>query len=200
MNTGENIRNAVLVLSKTYESVKKLMDHCKAMGEDQGYVAAADKFLRWKSDNNYRGWLLNSFILVFQKSTDPECPSGNEWREGPVYTAEIYLGGEEDPDALPMLCVSKFEYEDVNSWAKGCSPTEHWGFYQPVHKEYGASFQVREVDAGITAARPKTEKISETYWGLKQVTTRRFPLTEVTGDTLRDVVFGTFDELAERQD
>ncbi len=197
MNTGENIRNAVLVLTKTYESVKKLMDHCKALAGEHGYSVSVDKFLRWKSDNNYHGWLLNSFILVFQKESDGECASGNEWKDGAVYTVEIFLGSEEEPDALPQLLVSQFEYNDINSWSKGCSPTEHWGFYQPVHREYADSFLFQDQDSSTTISTPKTQKISQAYWDLHRVITKRFPLIQVNAENVSEMVFGTFDKISE---
>ena len=79
MSTGENIKNAVHVLYKTYASISKLMEQCRAEAEDNGDLLMSDKFLRWKSDSNSDGWLLNSMILVFQRRDDPDCESGNGW-------------------------------------------------------------------------------------------------------------------------
>ena len=67
MNSSENISNAVQVLYKTYENVQKLMEYCKAIASENGYTCMINRFLRWKSDNSYDGWLLNDFILLFQK-------------------------------------------------------------------------------------------------------------------------------------
>jgi len=196
MNTDENIRNSILVLYKTYESVSKLMEQCKTIAEENGYILSTDKFLRWKSDSYSDGWLLNSFILLFQKVSDQECESGNNWRNGPVYAIEIFLGSKVEPDALPQLLVSKFEYADMNEWSEGCSPANHWVFYQPVHKEKADLFSASSIK-NISVIIPNSEKISENYWGIKKVLTVSFSLTSITSDNLRSCVFDTFNRLSE---
>ena len=35
MNSAENIRNAFIVVHKTYENVKKLMDYCKTIADEK---------------------------------------------------------------------------------------------------------------------------------------------------------------------
>lgn len=196
MSTGENIRNSIQVLYKTYESVSKMMEQCKAIAEDSGYIHMSDKFLRWKSDSNSDGWLLNSFILVFQRISDPECESGNHWRNAPVYTMEICLGIKSDPDRLPELLMSKFEYRNIGDWAEGCSPADHWGFHQPVHQGRAKQFSVRQ-EEDFSIYIPNSSKVSETYWDLERVVSVTSPLISVTSANLQDVVFGTFDRLME---
>ena len=72
MNSNENIRNAFKVVYKTYENIDKLIKYCKTICEDNGYVVCSNKFLRWKSDNNFYGWAINNFILLFQDKEDIE--------------------------------------------------------------------------------------------------------------------------------
>lgn len=199
MSTGENIKNAVQVLYKTYESVDKMMEQCRAIAEESGYDLKSDKFLRWKSDSYSAGWLLNSFILVFQDRSSPECESGNHWREAPVYTMEICLGLPSEPDYLPELVLSKFEYNAIGEWGEGCSPAEHWGFHQPVHKEKASLFTARQ-EEDFVVHTPNSEKIADTYWGLKRVVSTAFPLIDITSDNLREKVFGTFARLSEEPD
>lgn len=197
MNTGENIRNSILVLYKTYESVSKLMEQCKTIAEENGYIVSTDKFLRWKSDNHSDGWLLNSFILLFQKLSDQECDSENNWRDGPVYTLEIFLGSNAEPDTLPQLLVSKFEYADINQWTEGCSPKKHWIFYHPVHKEAGLFSESEAKIPNITVVLPNSEETSKKYWGIKRALTISFQLTDITSDNLTSSVFDTFNQLSE---
>lgn len=196
MSTGENIKNAIQVLYKTYESVEKMMEQCRTISEDAGYVLMSDKFLRWRSDSNSGGWLVNSVILLFQHQSASECDSGNHWRNGPVYVVEICLGVKSEPERLPELLVSKFEYKNIEEWYEGCSPANHWVFHQPLHKEKAGSFTMQEVGA-FTVYTPNSEKVSDSYWGMERAVSVAFPLIDITSDNLRDKVFGTFDRLSE---
>lgn len=192
MNTAENIRNALQVLYKTYENVNYLMSDCRAAAEDCGYFNASDKFLRVKSDRNTNAWLLNDFILLFQQVSDPDCPSGNGWKEGPLYTLEICLGVADDAEQLPTLFLSAFHYTTLDDWRAGCSPAEHWGFFDPVHQN--GPFLVRQ-EGAYRIAQPATKTVQENYWDLVQVITRQIPLLEVTAENMRQQIFGTFDTL-----
>lgn len=66
MSLGENIKSAFEVVLKTYENVDKLLRYCDLIAEDYGYEVVTDKFLRYKSDSNYEGWFINSFIKLYQ--------------------------------------------------------------------------------------------------------------------------------------
>ena len=173
-----------------------MMEQCKSIAEDSGYILMSDKFLRWKSDSNSDGWLLNSFILVFQRISDPECESGNHWRNAPVYTMEICLGIKSEPERLPELLMSKFEYRNIGDWSEGCSPADHWGFHQPVHQGKAKQFDVQQ-EEDFSIYIPNTSKVSEIYWDLEHVVSVSVPLINVTSTNLRDIVFGTFDRLME---
>lgn len=208
MDLNENIANAVVVLQKTYDSVNKMLAQCKAISEKYGYISKSKRPLRWKSDPNASGWLLNSLILVFQKTSDPDCPSGNGGKEGSLYAVQVFLGGAENPNlpiqaqltenpdspAQAQLYVSRFDYANINDWkGESLSPADHWAFYEPTHKVYPAfHFTDRE---GFAESEPVAEKYSKKYRGLKKAVWKTFPLSEVTADTLGDMVFGTFNEL-----
>lgn len=196
MSTGDNIRNAVHVLYKTYASISKLMEQCKAEAEGQGYILLSDKFLRWKSDSSSDGWLLNSMILVFQRREDPDCDSGNGWKDAPVYTMEVCLGLKDDPSYGPELVLSKFEYPSINDWHEGCSPADHWGFHQPIHPGKKFPFAVVE-DGGFKVITPTSAKKAEGYWELRRAVSKGYPLVDVTSTNMIELVFGTFDRLTE---
>lgn len=195
MSTGENIRNAVQVLYRTYESVSKMMEQTKSMAENAGYIVKSDKFLRWRTDGDPSAWLINNFILVFQSGENEACISGNNWRNGPVYTMEICLSGEGAPDGLPHLLLSRFEYKAIEEWPDSCSPADYWGFHQPTNKAFTRQFTRVEKD-GLLFTAPTGEKASDAYWGLERAITSWYPLLEVTSSNLSEVVFGTFDKLA----
>lgn len=194
MNSGENIRNALQVLYKTYENVQKLMDYAKITAREvTDYQLMSPKALRWKSDNDPEGWLLNDFILLFQNSTDPDCESGNEWKAAPVYAMELFLGKKDSGD-LPSIYLSKFEYDNINGWNEGCSPANHWVFYWPIRSGDKMNFSA---DGEYFIGVPKEEKVSLSYWGLKQVTFTRIDLMSVHSGNLKEKIFGTFDLLKE---
>jgi len=196
MSTGENIRNAVHVLYKTYASISKLMEQCRAEAEDNGYLLMSDKFLRWKSDSSSDGWLLNSMILVFQRRDDPDCDSGNGWKAAPVYTMEVCLALKDDPSYDPSLVLSKFEYTNINDWHEGCSPADHWGFHQPVHPGQKSPFVLTE-DGSYHVSTPTSAKNAESYWDLNRAVSMSHPLIDVTSANMVEMVFGSFDKLAE---
>ena len=193
MNTGENIKNAGLVLLKTYESIYKMMDQCRSNASDAGYEKVSDKFLRRRTDGDPSGCMLSSFILLFQKQTAEELTDG--WRNGPVFAAEINILDRDNPQRLPELRLSRFDYADLNGW-KGISPADHWGFHQPVDETFARDF-IREEADWYVISKPRSEKVASAYWDLVQVVTATTPLVEVTSDNLNEKVFGAFDRLSE---
>lgn len=195
MSTGENIRNALQVLTKTYQSTQKLLSHCRTLAEERGYLSASDRFLRWRSDQDPAGWLLNSVIQLFQWSGDPECPSGNGFQDGPTYGVEVFLGSHEADD-LPQLFLARYDFEGVNDWTARWSPADHWLLYHPLHKA---------PDWPVTASGryqmslPDTPRTSERYSNLTRVLFRSVPLVDVTPENLESLVFDTFDDLAQQE-
>ena len=193
MNSGENIKNALKVIYKTYENIQKLMEYTTTIVVGKtDYISAAPKFLRKKSDNDIKGWLLNDFILLFQNVKGEDCRSGNGWKNDPVYVMEICLG-EKDNENLPLIYTSKFEYFNLNNWDEGCSPANHWAFYYPLRNEDHMNFVTKDDYKVIT---PKNEKCSNTYWGLKKITSKSVSLFDITADNLLEKIFGEFDNLA----
>ena len=194
MSTSENIKNSGLVLLKTYENVNKMMEQCRTSAPTAGYEKVSDKFLRYKSDSEPYGWLINSFILLFQKKTDEEVNCG--WKNGPVYAVEIVLFDPNDSSKLPELRLSKFDYEDIKSWTHTSSSADHWGYHNPVDKSYSRDFNHEEFD-WYTISTPKNDRIKNGYWGLLKAITTKCDLIEITSSTLTDKVFGSFDKLSE---
>jgi len=193
MNTGENIKNAGLVLLKTYESIYRMIEQCRNIASKAGYEKVSDKFLRWKTDGDPNGWLISSFIILFQKQTDEDL--GHGWRNGPVFAAEINILDRDNPQRLPELRLSRFDYANLNDW-DGISPADHWGFHQPVDESFARDF-IREESDWYAISKPRSEKVASAYWDLVQVVTTKTPLTEVTSDNLNEKVFGAFDRLSE---
>ncbi|AGE21854.1 hypothetical protein GHH_c13170 [Geobacillus sp. GHH01] len=62
----ENIKNAFEVVRKTYESVDKLLAELDRQSVECGFVPVIPQFLRQKSDREYRGWFIQSFIKLYR--------------------------------------------------------------------------------------------------------------------------------------
>lgn len=193
MNSSENISNAVQVLYKTYENVQKLMEYCKAIASESDYTCMINKFLRWKSDNDYNGWLLNDFILLFQKESDNLF--NNQWHDGSIYVMEIKLGDIDDALLKPKVYISKFTYDDIESWSEGCSVSNHGIFYWPLRNE---NLFVIKHNGDYVISQPKDEKTSDAFWGLKYVLTQSFELTSINVNNVKEKIFGAFDELSQK--
>jgi len=191
----ENIKNALHVMYRTYENIEKLMAYCCKVSEEAGYSLAVPHFLRWKSNTIYSGWLTNVFILLFQREDDSACKSGNGWKDGPIYAVEICLGLDKDDSYYPSMFVSKFEYENINLWSKGCSRSSYWQMHNPVHFSHTMDIEQSEP---VRIAKPNSQENSKAYWGLEKVTTIKTPLSDITADNLREKIFGAFDKLKSR--
>lgn len=105
---------------------------------------------------------------------------------------EIQLS-DENERKIPTVYLSKFEYSNIVSWEKGCSPTNHWRFYYPLRNH-----DVMNIQPGqeFSISTPKTKELGEKYyWGLTKVTTSSLPLTEVNSDNVIEKIFAGFDKL-----
>lgn len=197
MNSTENVRNAFHVVYKTYENIHKLMDYTKTIAPEKSrYVSVVDKFLRYKSDNDFAGWFIGDFILIFQHKIHTEFE--NEWRDGPIYIMEIELYDEElklERSQLPCVRLSKFVYntEAMQGWSKGCSPANHWVFFDPLHNR--STMRVT-IENNCSILTPINQDYSvRNYWGVEKIISKQLPLMDVTADNVVDKIFATFDSL-----
>ena len=192
MNSNENIKNAFKVVFKTYENVDKLMKYCKSVCEDKGYVACSNKFLRWKSDNDFYGWAINNFILLFQDKVDMEMENG--FREGPIYAIEIDFSSENSP----TIYLSKYEYKAISQWSnQPISPSDNWRFYWPPRKrEY---FKLNKFDKyEVYTPEINSESVrNKSYWGLERIVRDSEYLIDINSNNVEDKIFKKFDLIKE---
>ncbi|MDR1070766.1 MAG: hypothetical protein LBL37_08315 [Gracilibacteraceae bacterium] len=192
MNSGKNISSAFEVVRQTYGNIYKLFSYIQEETDKRGdcdykLLTPLPKFLRWKSDQYPDGWLINDFILLFQYVKNVE-PLENGWRNGPVYVFEVNLLEDyEEPTAV----VARFDYHDMSTWLKDISPSEHWGFYEPLNKWEGLEF----TDDGPNFSGIVSGDEAK-YWGLKSVRGHYFPLTDITAANAFDKIIGGFERLA----
>jgi hypothetical protein len=193
MNLGENIREAFDIVAKTYENVNKLMEYCRAKASEKGeFVLSTPKFLRWKSDVDVGGWLISSFILLFQNAKDQLLESN--WRNGSVYVLEINLY-EPQHITAPIVNIAKFEYVDIESWSEGCSTSDHWVLYHPL---YGENVEFEQDGANYTGYVVNKDDADKRFWGLRKITGIEVPLTEITNENAYETIFGGFRSLMDK--
>ena len=186
---GKNIHNAFSVVFNTYKSIEKLMLACQSDEVKQKYYLPTEKFLRYSSDQYWEGWLYWSFILLYQRYADGNCME-NGWIDAPVYAVEINVDAETCEE--PKIYVGKFEYKDICSWTPGCSPANHYIFYDAMHND--ELFKI-ESAGDIKVSVPVDEKVSGKYWGLKKVTFKEINLVDINADNYYDEIFGTIESL-----
>lgn len=189
MNSAENIRNAFKVVNKTYENINKMMNYCKTIADEGNeYVVSVPKFLRWKSDAEVNGWLINDFILLFQSKYDEELENG--WRNGSIYVLDIDF--DYDDDDTPKVYISRFEYKNIASWSNGCSITNHWRFYWPIRSVN--EFDCVDIDDyEIWTPKKRKESVVDTYyWGIKRAICYTEELTDINADNIQEKIFNRF--------
>jgi len=191
MSLGENIHTAFEIVAKTYENVSKLISFCQdEASEESDFILSSPKFLRWKSDNDLGGWLMKSFIQLFQSSEDKLLD--NQWREGPIYVMEINLNPYTYSE--PMVNLAKFLYVDISSWNEGVSPASHWIFHDPL---YDGKVEYDGDDFEYTGTI-SDEAYSSRHWGLYRVVGVGMPLVEITRENVREKIFDGFRLLIEK--
>ena len=189
MNLDNNIKNAFEVVRKTYENLNKLMGYLDVESIEKGYEPSIGRFLRYSSDPDYKGWLYNNFVKLYQFTNDGEL--GSKWRDGPIYSVEFSF------QDCPKMIVSKFDF-NIKEWGPGIGAHRVNYFSNPVNKDFKSDFKhiVLEDLQGYTKSVPN-EGISEKYWGLNHVIFREFNLTEVNLENANRLVFGEFDKMRE---
>ncbi|MGG0656921.1 hypothetical protein [Rummeliibacillus pycnus] len=90
-----------------------------------------------------------------------------------------------------MYSAFNFEYNDIQNWSIGCSPSNHWRFYYPLRNPDIMDIQE---DGGFLHIEAQDQEASDRYyWGVQSITIKRIPLTQVTADNVVEGIFGTFD-------
>lgn len=182
---SKNIENAFLVVYNTLENTKKLMEYCDKVAESNGYISCTPRFLRNNTDSNVDGWLYNKLFKLYQREEDEELD--NKWRNGPIYVLEINF------EESPSYYLSKFEYENINSWQRGISPSDWWAFYFPTDiKDNRIEFT--KLDDIYTVGVPKFS-YKKTYWGLKRTVFKSKDLLELNSDNVNNNIFDEFNIL-----
>lgn len=179
---GQNITAAVSVLKETYQNLELLFKELDRIGEEEGFIPVTPKFLRWKSDAYYDGWLTSNFIKLYEVEEDSAA------RTKTVYGAEIDLEGEE----YPSLSIIQYIF-DAAEWPESTSPSDHWIFWDPFRRDN--LFNIEE-NNGVWTSTP-LEKMKKRYRGMIKATAVDMPLVSVTSpEDVRQLVFEGFKKKA----
>ena len=184
-NVGQNISNAVYVLKETYKNINLLFSELDRIGEKEGFIPITPKFLRWKSDSDYDGWLTNNFIKLYQVEKDSPLKHLQNLKEGFIFGIEIDLIGEEN---YPTISLTRYHF-DFSEWTRTPTISDHWVFWDPFRIE--KFFEITK-DNGVWTSIP-LEKTKSRYWGMKSAVSIEIPLVSITSP--EDISMKIFQEL-----
>jgi hypothetical protein len=189
VETTQNIKNAFAVVRKTYENLHKLFSELDAVSTEQGFVPISPGyFLRWRrSDQDWEyGWLIVTFIKLFQSKDDGQHLKIENLRQGPIYGVGAWF------DEEPLLYLSRFDY-DLSSWTGLPTPGDYKGFSEPIWNK--RSFDIKE-QGSVLVSVPKGPRVKES-WGLERVVFRRTDLVSVnSSEAIKRLVFSPLKDLA----
>lgn len=193
-DTAQNIDNAFLVVRETYSNLNKLFSALDNECIENGYINIIKDqkpFLRWKSDNEPFGWLINSFVKLYQKKDSPkknEDSQSNEIRkDNYIYALEFNL------ETSPIIRLAKFSFS-ADSWTKSPTVSEHWVFYWPLKKTNTNEFEFSS-NNNLHKSIPKNDAIMNKFKKLKNVEYKEILLTEITSENFSEIIFKGFNEL-----
>lgn len=175
---GQNITTAVTVLRETYKNLDLLFGELDRIGEEEGFIPITPKFLRWKSDADYDGWLTRNFIKLYKIPEDSASPIKT------IYGIEIDL----DKEKFPILSLLKYTFE-ASEWPEKTSPSDHWIFWDPFRRDN--FFNIDKAD-GVWTSVP-LEKAKKRYRGMQKAIFISMPLVSIASpEDVRNIVFGVF--------
>ncbi|MCU4768285.1 hypothetical protein [Bacillus toyonensis] len=171
-SVSTNIQNAFEVVRKTYENIEKLLAELDRQGNELSFEPVLPQVIRWKSDLDYNGWLINSFFKLYQKQEATPCDTGNGWKDDVVYAIEISLKGE------PVLNVCKYSFINMESVPRASVSLYDKGNFSDITLENGKTKSV-----------PIDDKVSEKYLGIEDVVWKEIDLISIISSNIKKVVF-----------
>lgn len=180
-NVGQNISNSIYVLKETYKNLNLLFSELDRVAEKEGFIPLTPKFLRWKSDSNYEGWLTSNFIKLFQVEKDSPLKHIENLRDGFIYGIEVDLEGE---DNYPIISLTRYQF-DFSEWSRIPTISDHWIFWDPFRVD--RFFEINKINDIWTSTTLEKAKIR--YWGMQSAVSIDIPLLSVTSsEDIRDKI------------
>lgn len=184
IDKGENISNAVNVLKETYHHLTLLFAELDRICYEEGYTPiTTQKFLRYKSDSNYHGWLTSDFIKLYLPDRDDKSKNHQDEDGTVIYGVEVEL-----EDDYPIISLLRYEF-DKEQWDRSPAVSDYWMFHDPYYID--KFFTIFEED-GIWYSKT-LDSAKEKYQGLQHVVSKNIPLVSVA--STEDIQTKIFQEL-----
>lgn len=188
-NKGENITRALQVLLETYSSIERLLVEMEKEAEKAGFVSHTARFIRWKSDVDSSGWLVKSFIKLYQSADAPEANNVSGLKMGDMYAVDIDLEHE-----YPQIWIERHRFE-TSGWTRLPSTSEHWLFAHPFYSDTEL-FDVTESE-GLWYSTPSV-RARKSYWEIRGSVADTIPLVQVvSAETIQSEIFERMRSLPE---
>ncbi|MEK4486920.1 hypothetical protein MHH81_15330 [Psychrobacillus sp. FSL H8-0484] len=171
-NVGQNISNSIYVLKETYKNLNLLFSELDRIAEKEGFIPLTPKFLRWKSDSDYEGWLTSNFIKLYQEEKDSPLKHIQNLKDGFIYGIEVDLEGE---DNYPTISLTRYQF-DFSEWNRIPTISDHWIFWDPFRLD--RFFEITKVNDVWTSTTLEKSKIR--YWGMQSAVSIEIPLVSIT--------------------
>ncbi|AZB44651.1 hypothetical protein CEF21_21470 [Bacillus sp. FJAT-42376] len=182
---GQNISAAVEVLLETYKNLEIFFSELDRVGEEEGFVTLTPRFMRWKSDTDYTGWLIQDFLKLYQLEADPVSETFPDLRIGNLFGVEVRLN-----EKYPVLSLIRYDV-DYSHWTRMPAVSDHWVFYGPF--KYENFFDINKVGNRWTSTT--REKGIKRHWGIKRAIAVDLQLVDVK--SVQDIRLQVLEKLKE---
>lgn len=187
-NVGQNISNSIFVLKETYKNLNLLFSELDRIAEKEGFIPLTPKFLRWKSDSDYDGWLTNNFIKLYQLEKDVPLKHIQNLKDGFIYGIEVDLEGENN---YPTISLTRYQF-DFSEWNKIPTISDHWVFWDPFRVD--KFFEITKINGVWTSTT--LEKAKNRYWGMQSAVSIDIPLLSITSpEDISSKIFAELENL-----
>jgi hypothetical protein len=157
--------------------------------KEAGFVSLTPKFLRWKSDNESDGWLINDFIKLYQREGDTSPAEESNQDIGSIYGVEINFEEE-----YPKIWLIRYTF-DFSLWGRIPAISDHRTFYYPLGES--SWFNVKEQNA-LRTGTPVDDSVKKRFWGIQKAIGKSIPLVQVTSrESIRTLIFDALLSLPE---
>jgi len=190
-SSEQNIENAFSVAKTTYVNLSKLFSALDNVSIENGFVNIIKdqkSFLRWKSDNDPFGWLINSFIKLYQGSDIPKKIEESQSDE--IRNNEFIYAIDFNLEESPILKIAKFSF-DIAEWTNSPNVSDHWVYYWPLKTDNLTEFDFIE-EGKYTKSTPKNKTIADKFRKLNYAKFKNISLINITSENFIENIFDEF--------
>ena len=189
--TSINIKNAFDVVRKTYTNVNKLFAAIDIEAKNNGLIniiSGQRPFVRYKSDIDTGGWLINYFIKLYQRIDAPAHSKIEEMKlDDSIYGITISFELE------PKLIIARYSFE-IEKW-NYCPPvSDDESCYWPIQINYGDKYEFIRKNEFVKSI-PKNEDIRQRHRLIRYAIFTEFDLVGITSKNLKNQVFEGLNKL-----